>query len=442
MIAVHPAPSMVDLGRIATTGAAARPGLLAVLAAIPARLRRRMSGGTYRPEIDGLRFFAIAIVIVGHICERAVRFFPSAQALLERHPGLAIFEQGGMGVLLFFTISGFIIATQARKAKASPLSGAFLRAYYGRRILRIEPPYMILLIATWIVIGATGYRPEGTHQFDTAPASLTTSLVGSLFYIHGLVWGTFPRLFPPGWSLEVEVQFYLTAPLLFWVWFRFDNPRVRIAFGLVVLCLANMLSVFAPQTIGPLWVDKSILRFFHFFWLGILLADANGWIVSRARNVPAVAATAIGWAGLAGFLFLPQGALEPARELIVHCAGYLAIAAMFVSALAQTSGFRRFCAAPWISLIGGACYSLYLVHLQVTQVMAAALYRLRPDVPLAWLLPAMAIAALGVVVAGLTYYVLVERFFMIPNWHRLVAARIAALVRRDANSPSWKAPAE
>ena len=117
---------------------------------LPLLLRRRMAGGVYRAEIDGLRFFAIAIVVAGHFTERAIRFFPD-MAAVQDHPLVWILARPGLGVYLFFAISGFILATQAMKAKAGPLSGTFLKAYFGRRVLRIEPPYLILLVLTWAV---------------------------------------------------------------------------------------------------------------------------------------------------------------------------------------------------------------------------------------------------------------------------------------------------
>ena len=174
-----------------------------LLSDAPNLFRRRMSGGAYRPEIDGLRFFAIAIVVVGHVAERAVRFFPSMRDAAADNAVGDLFQRAGLGVFLFFTISGFIIASQARKSRHAPLSGAFLKSYFWRRLLRIEPPYVVLLICTWFVLTTTGYTPEGANHFSAEPQSLDRSLLGSIFYAHGLIWGAYPRLFPPGWSLEV-----------------------------------------------------------------------------------------------------------------------------------------------------------------------------------------------------------------------------------------------
>ncbi|THD43101.1 MAG: acyltransferase [Bradyrhizobium sp.] len=419
---------MVEAG----LGLGARVG--AWLAGFPARFQRKISQGAYRPEVDGLRFFAIAFVIFGHSIERAARFFVSYRDRLADTPLEAHLQVAPLGVNLFFAISGFILANQAIKADKNPLGASFLKAYFGRRVMRIEPPYILLLVATWAFVSLTGWVPDGTHRFDVAPASLNLSLAGSLFYLHDLIWGTFPRLFPPGWSLEVEVQFYLVAPLLFWLWMRLASLGARAAMAAALLAVGVSLSILDLKTLGPLHVEFSLLHSFNFFWLGIVLAYARSplaaWIAAR----PAAFATLLGWLGLALCVALPapreggEGVAEVLRLLGV----YLGLAAMFVSTFAPASGFRSFCAAPWISLIGGACYSIYLVHLQVTQVFASLAAKLAPGASLIGVAAIFAASALVVVAVGLTYYVFVERRFMTRNWHLLVWAAIRNVFVRRA----------
>lgn len=408
----------------------ARPGPLPaagplrdVWQSTPIRLRRHLSGGTYRPEIDGLRFFAIAIVVVGHLAERLTRFFPAAQALTEGNALGDLVQRPGLGVYLFFAISGFILASQAARAKAHPLSGAFLSAYFGRRILRIEPPYVILLVATFLFIVAIGYSPEGAKQFETAPASLGLSLAGSVIYLHGLVWGTFPRLFPPGWSLEIEVQFYVLAPLFFALWFASSRTGVRVALGVVGLAGGSLLSLTAPQSAGPFHFQTSILLYLHFFWLGLVLSQAQGWIGERLAAMPPAVPALLGWGGLVLYLVVPNA---PAADTGPHLAVGLAlriaalagIAAMFAAVFAPRSSFRTFCARPWIALIGGACYSLYLTHLQVIQVTTSVAAKLLPGAGFATLAALAIVQIVAVLCVGLTFYALIERTFMQRDWPR------------------------
>ena len=418
------------------------PSIRHLPGAIPALLRRPVATGAYRAEIDGLRFIAIAIVMVGHFLERAIRFFPDAAA----HIGVGdttVFERAGLGVYLFFTISGFIITRQVIRAKASPLSPGFLKSYFGRRVLRIEPPYVILLVATYLALLATGYRPENAIHFDVAPSSLLVSLATSVVYLHDLVWGAYPRLFPPGWSLEVEVQFYLLAPLLFFAYFKVPRGAGRVAFGLAVLLLACWVSLRVPERIGPLHMHFSILNFFRFFWLGILLADLDGWIASRVSARPR-AAGSVAWLGLALFLIapsVPDEAMVPAMALRI--VGLAALIAMFAGGLAAGSSFRAFCVRPWVSLIGGACYSIYLTHQQAMQAMTSLAAKLMPGAGLGTICVLMVLELLICTAIGLVFYALVERTFMIKDWPRRLRDRLAQatsprVAYRDALGPQTR----
>lgn len=387
------------------------------LSALSQRLRRPVAGGAYSAEIDGLRFIAIAIVVVGHFMERAVRFFPVAQDELASNRFADLVQRPGMGVYLFFAVSGFILARQAMKATVSPLSRQFLKSYFGRRILRIEPPYVILLVATWLVLTMSGYTPERTNHFDAVPRSLDASLIGSIFYVHDLVWGTFPRLFPPGWSLEIEVQFYLLAPVLFWAQLRTRSTQGRFVLGAVGLIGGALVSVIAPRQIGVVHTSSSLLEFFHFFWLGILIAQFHDWIVAKVAGRPTWLTGWLGWSGLVCYLVLPNA---PDNDIVtamaVRAATLAALLAMFAGAFARGSSFRTFCARPWISVIGGACYSIYLTHLQVIQVTTGVLAKLSPHAGIGLVAVFLIIETAAVVCIGLAFYALIERTFMFKDW--------------------------
>ena len=115
---------------------------------------------------------------------------------------------------------------------------------------------------------------------------------------------------------------------------------------------------------------------------------------------------------------------------------YASLVAMFASAWAPRSGFRGFCANAWISLIGGACYSIYLVHMQTTQVFSMLAAKIAPNLGLAGVFALMIVQYAAIVTTGLLFYVTIERTFMLPDWHRKAAERLRALFSRPRASPA------
>src|SRR6478672_4858378 len=134
--------------------------------ALLARLSRRTSGGRWIPEIDGLRFVAIALVIADHaalalnVATRArvvEEPFGAATQPANLDPGSTIFSRGSVGVLVFFMVSGFVLALPFIRTQRSGQEPVPLRRYFLRRITRIEPPYLIVMTLLFVgsfVIGS------------------------------------------------------------------------------------------------------------------------------------------------------------------------------------------------------------------------------------------------------------------------------------------------
>src|SRR3954468_10746698 len=98
--------------------------------------RRITTSGQIIPEIDGLRFIAIALVIWHHLA-----LYVSTQ---QRAPlGAAVLGQ--YGVELFFVISGFILAVPFAMHFLGGGPRVKLSRYFVRRLTRLEPPYLLAL---------------------------------------------------------------------------------------------------------------------------------------------------------------------------------------------------------------------------------------------------------------------------------------------------------
>src|SRR5207302_4955600 len=140
------------------------------------------------------------------------------------------------GVELFFGISGFILGVPFASRYLLNAPKVNLKQYFIRRLTRLEPPYFLALFAHAAMQSVVGHRTL---------SKLTPHLLASFVYMHNLIFGGFPgAVNGAGWSLEVEVQFYVLVPLLsllFSITHAFVRRGVILAMMLAVGFLSNPL---------------------------------------------------------------------------------------------------------------------------------------------------------------------------------------------------------
>jgi peptidoglycan/LPS O-acetylase OafA/YrhL len=160
-------------------------------------LTLHLSHPNYRPDIDGLRAVAVLSVVAFHA-------FPT------------LMKGGFVGVDVFFVISGFLISTTVFE-NLDRDSFSF-REFYSRRITRIFPSLIVVLIACftlgWFALLANEYKQLGKHI-----------AAGAVFFSNFILWNeagyfdnsaeTKPLLHL--WSLAIEEQFYIVWPLFLWL---------------------------------------------------------------------------------------------------------------------------------------------------------------------------------------------------------------------------------
>jgi peptidoglycan/LPS O-acetylase OafA/YrhL len=380
---------------------------------LPSRVfQRSINPASYRPEIDGLRFFAIMMVMVGHLLERVERFW------LEPNPGLDnaainsvlhFFASPNQGVLLFFAISGFIIAKQMQDVPAGQFDSGFVGRYYVRRMTRIFPPYYFIILTTFCAYYFLGLEPSGLNRSAAAEVSLPESLAASLFYVHGAVFDSLPRLYALGWSLEVEVQFYLLAPLIFLALFRGDDRSAPWRCALM-LAIFFAISFVAINKIVPINAF-TIFSYIVYFGAGIALARYEQAWQRAFSGIGSAASLVIGLGCVIGMFWLGTAHFAPlAMTLIYWFLSLGTIALLFGLAFQPDTLFGRLCRMPYVTYIGLACYSLYLVHLQLFHIAALIVGKFLPmSYPV--LFGAFALILAGGLLAGYVFFVLIEKPF-------------------------------
>src|SRR5947207_1159181 len=93
----------------------------------------------YRPELDGLRFFAFLAVYINH----TLLLDPARGELWKRALG-SIGTAGAFGVDLFFALSAYLI-TELLLREQKARGRIDVPAFYLRRMLRIWPLYFVFL---------------------------------------------------------------------------------------------------------------------------------------------------------------------------------------------------------------------------------------------------------------------------------------------------------
>ena len=368
----------------------------------PATYRRITSGGRFVPEVDGIRFVAILAVVLLHLNTTFKRVFP--EVVDPNYPGSLVdlaFGRGDMGVEIFFALSGFILAVPFCRANAGLAPRVALGRYYLRRVTRLEPPFIISTLGIFVLGVTTGILVLP----DAWPHLLAT-----LTYTHSFVYGEWSTVNPVTWSLETEIQFYLLAPVLAGM-FLVRAPRLRLATLLTGWLLATMLP--DKATLTPFNLQYSLIAYLHTFLVGFLFCELyvhRNWILQGRHPVFDL----IGVAALIGLLAITS---------VERIAFDLLLLTFFVAVFKGTL-LHRFLTLSWVTAIGGACYSLYLLHFATLFVALSAFDRIvLPSFPATFAVQAV-IGIAAVLIVGMTFFRYLERPFMRPTWPHEVAVQV------------------
>lgn len=371
------------------------------------QLRRITSSGRFVPEIDGLRFAAIAAVVLTHLHGFTLRMgaVPGGQDFFR-----PFVEHGYRGVNLFYVISGFILGLPFAAHYLKDKPSVSLKAYFLRRLTRLEPPYILNLLICFAFL----LTVEGSNGFALAP-----HLAASLGYVHNLWFGEQSTINPVAWSLEVEVQFYCLVPLLALLFsIRQTRARRLILLGLILLAgIAQMCYWEGSQRL-----KLTILYAIQYFLTGFLLADI--YLLDWNERP----ATHWGW-DLLSLLCWPLIILPGDREV------WIALPLLMLGAyIAAFKGvlFRGFFRHVWITTVGGMCYTIYLFHYLLIPPVLRLLGGVGGGAGFGayFVVQLLLYTPILLLVSG-CYFVLVERPCMAKDWPQRARKRTVALLRRD-----------
>jgi peptidoglycan/LPS O-acetylase OafA/YrhL len=194
--------------------------------------------------IDALRGWAFLAVLVVHV--RELTQLPAALS--------GITSAAHFGVQLFFVVSAltlFMSFDSRIKRDRRPLA-----AFLLRRLFRIAPLFL-LAIPSYVWLWGTAPReaaPLGIHLADIFRTAL---------FIHGWFPSSINAVVPGGWSIAVEMNFYLLLPICY-----ARLTSLRRALGALVIALPASLLVcaMARRGLAGAW-SATVIGNFTYYWL-------------------------------------------------------------------------------------------------------------------------------------------------------------------------------
>lgn len=378
-----------------------------LISAIPTLLQRKTSSGSFLPQIDGLRFVAIFTVFIVHVIAYLLgmnRYWSSAWLMSH-------YEHLARGVELFFVISGFVIAMPFLKAEKRGGDQVPLKDYFARRLTRLEPPFLIAMLLTYASLVLVHHASAG---------ALWPHLLATCTYTHAMVYGSKSPIAFITWSLEIEVQFYVVAPLIMTI--ARLRPWVR-HFAFIGLAVASLVCRKLIAACHPV-LAASLIEYLPFFIAGIIVCDLaieNGfWGSQRSLRWDAIGALSL----LAAYA-LPATALWEGGALPILF-GAVVMSAFRGRLLAVLMSL------PWLTAIGGMCYTIYLLHVPLIYFFGHITERafvgrslaLNAGIQLLVLSP-------PVLVICSLFFLLIEKPCMNKQWPRNLTRRFSQIGHED-----------
>lgn len=330
--------------------------------------------------LDGLRAFAIMMVIFHHA---------GGYYLLPSHPTAWLLrnfvEYLGLGVDLFFVLSGFLITGILLDALDRPY---FFKRFYWRRGLRIWPLYYVFLLTVFLVHRRT-FSGIGIAPFALYFRNFLGPDRASDLYI-----GQF-------WSLCVEEQFYLIWPVV--IYFLPKRWRLPLI-GMLAAVAYGLRAYFFWRGTDPYVIAR--LPFCH---MDVLFAGVALAVVIRT-GIREATLRKVGWtallAGMAGLMLVAT--CSASRWSGVLSPWLTTFSALFFGGivglcLRGSRGLpRAVLSSPFLASISQRSYAMYVFHLVPLYTSVLWLSR-RDAMPMGIPSALLVILAIGLVTYGLAW---------------------------------------
>lgn len=333
---------------------------------------------TYFAPLDGLRALSLFLVIAGHTrTTLPVKYYLS----------------GGLGVDIFFVLSGFLITILLLREEFT-FGSVSLGAFYIRRTFRILPPYF-LTIGFYLMVGLIPSQHDLREKFFNG-------LPYFLSFRNEYVPKGLAVAFTHSWSLSVEEKFYFIWPLLFFILLR----QLKGRWAVVPITLVPL----AVSTSGTLPVAYFSLLLGCCVAIGLhTLRSKQDEVLARSNRVPVTVACIV-W--IISYFASLSGSLRV--SFIISTAALLPLLLLRETWLSRILGSKP---CKWV---GKRTYSMYLFHAFCLTIVEERV--IHPTTDLRYLAVVLVAYALSLGVASVVYVVLEKPAV---SWGRALAKRYA-----------------
>ena len=306
--------------------------------------------GGHRRSLDGLRALAILLVVM-------------------IHAGVPFMRGGGIGVDLFFTLSGFLI-TSLLVGDLQAHGRILLRSFWVHRAIRLMPALVVVVLTVLLLTQVAPDIADSSAVRREALAAVTYTTNWTRAF--GV---TRDSLLNHTWSLAIEQQFYVVWPLILTCLARTLPDRRRLWVAVLISAIG-----FALWRATLFWMEAANDRLYNgldtradSLLIGSVVALALSsctypWLVRQGRwtRMAVWPATA-----MLGFMATSIHCHAPFMYLIGYflapCCAALIILAIVMNG--ETFWLSRILAVAPLVWIGRISYGLYLWHVPVFKVI-------------------------------------------------------------------------
>jgi peptidoglycan/LPS O-acetylase OafA/YrhL len=338
--------------------------------------------------VDALRGIAALAVVLLHLYHS--NMVPQTGYRFPQ-PLHAIFDNGTLGVYIFFVISGFVIAQSIHGERITP---RFVGNFALRRSIRLDPPYWVTIIA----MIALSYISNHMQHQRVLPMPTPAAVAAHVVYAQKFF--GYPNIVGVFWTLCYEVQFYLMLVLMMGatqrlvasgpaVWWRSRWTIALPVWIFALICASGRL----PLT------EAFAIYCWPYFFLGVAVNWAH-------HNDIKPLTVGLLFAGSALALLFVQENIHYQPEQIAMAI----LTAGSIFAVSRAGKLATWTLGRALQYLGRISYSLYLVHMLLgTPSMRFGIRLLGKQPTFGVALGLMIISTAISIVTAHVMYVLVER---------------------------------